>query len=168
MDVSDAQALVQATDRERVLRLIETGAKGRGDLGVANDARFSLEVLKSRDEPWPRRLLNVVFYRLIAGYFVRPLHPIVALLTLVAIVSLLRVLTSGGLPTSSLRRLSVGTRRVGHEFLEGLARILPGGDAGDRGSRRVEAFAYRVLVVCALIGLANSNPTLREMFDALV
>ena len=34
-------------------------------------------------------------------------------------------------------------------------------------ARRIEVFAYRLLFVCALIGLANSNPTLRQMFDAI-
>jgi hypothetical protein len=54
-------------------------------------------------------------------------------------------------------------------FLETLALIAPRrGDPGDRPARRVEVFIYRLLVVCALIGLANSNPTLRQMFDAIL
>jgi hypothetical protein len=49
-----------------------------------------------------------------------------------------------------------------------LALIGPnrGKDEQSRG-RQVEVLVYRVLFACALIGLANSNPTLREMFDAL-
>jgi len=35
-------------------------------------------------------------------------------------------------------------------------------------SNSIEVFVYRLLLVCALLGLANSNPTLREMFDTLV
>jgi hypothetical protein len=159
MDVDAAQTVVQRSDRERVLELIETGAKARGDLGVANDARFSLEVMRSREQPWWKRIPNVVFFRVVAGYFVRPFHPIVALVLLVAIVALVRV---GRAAAGSFRsELS----RFAHEFLDALALIVPG---GDDGGRRLEALAYRVLVVCALIGFANSNPTLREMFDALV
>jgi hypothetical protein len=159
MDVDAARDVVQRSDREEVLGLIETGAKTRGDLGVANDARFALEVMKSHRQPWWKRIPNVVFFRVVAGYFVRPFHPIVALVLLVAIVALVRV---GRAAAGSFRRT---TSRFAHEFLDGLALILPG---GDDGGRRLEALAYRVLVVCALIGLANSNPTLREMFDALV
>ena len=33
---------------------------------------------------------------------------------------------------------------------------------------RIEVFVYRLLLACAALGLANSNPTLREMFDTLV
>jgi hypothetical protein len=159
MDVDAAQTAVQASDRRRVLELVETGAKARGDLGVANDARFALEVMKSREQPWWKRIPNVVFFRVVAGYFVRPFHPIVALFLLVAIVALGRI----GRATVGSFRAAVS--RFAHEFLDALALILPG---GDDGGRRLEALAYRVLVVCALIGLANSNPTLREMFDALV
>ena len=36
------------------------------------------------------------------------------------------------------------------------------------GPSRLEMLTYRALVVCVLIGLANSNPTLRQMFDALL
>ncbi len=36
-----------------------------------------------------------------------------------------------------------------------------------RPLRSVETFLYRLLLVCILIGLANSNPTLRQMVDAL-
>jgi hypothetical protein len=158
--VAAAQTVVQRSDREHVLELIEAGAKARGDLGVANDARFSLEVMQSRKDPWWKRAVNVVFFRVVAGYFVRPFHPILALLVLVAVVALVRVGRSA--TGTAVRGLA---RRFGHEFLDGLALILPGGDAGQR---RLETLAYRVLVVCALIGLANSNPTLREMFDAIV
>jgi hypothetical protein len=41
------------------------------------------------------------------------------------------------------------------------------GESGDSSRRRLEILAYRLLVVCALLGLANSNPTLRQMVDAL-
>jgi hypothetical protein len=33
-------------------------------------------------------------------------------------------------------------------------------------AERFEGIAYRVLLVVAFVGLANSNPTLREMVDA--
>jgi Pentapeptide repeats (9 copies) len=165
MDVDGALRAVQPADRQRALRLIEAGAKTRGDLGVANDARFSLEVLKSREQPLYRRIPNVIFYRLVAGYFVRPLHPIVALLVLVSAFALLRVLRTSAEMRGFVPRASSAASRFGHAFLDALALIAPGGDAT---GRRIEALAYRLLIVCALIGLAQSNPTLREMFDALL
>jgi hypothetical protein len=53
-----------------------------------------------------------------------------------------------------------------HEVLDTLAYIAPGHGEAAIG-RRFESTVYRVLVVCALFGLANSNPTLRQMLDAL-
>jgi hypothetical protein len=35
-------------------------------------------------------------------------------------------------------------------------------------AERLQVIVYRVLLVCALIGLANSNPTLRNMVDTLL
>lgn len=49
-----------------------------------------------------------------------------------------------------------------------LALIVPGSARADeKQARRLEVFVYRVLVACALVGLANSNPTLRDMLDAI-
>ena len=49
-----------------------------------------------------------------------------------------------------------------------LALIVPGNArAEEKQARRLEVFVYRVLVACALVGLANSNPTLRDMIDAI-
>jgi hypothetical protein len=168
MDVGAVRTVVAPGGRKRVLQLIEAGAKARGDLGVANDARFSLEVIESREEPLWRRVPNVVFYRLVAGYFVRPLHPIAALLLLVASVALVRTAGRTSAASRLARRLWVAMCAFGHEFLDALALIAPGGGQEDRRGGRIEAFVYRLLLVCALIALGNTNPTVREMFDAVV
>jgi hypothetical protein len=60
-----------------------------------------------------------------------------------------------------------GIAHFGHELLDTFRLILPGSGATAKG-RRAEAFAYRLLFVCMLIGFANSNPTLRQMLDALL
>jgi hypothetical protein len=62
--------------------------------------------------------------------------------------------------------------RVGGQCLDtisfvGRLKARPDG-AAVGGPSRLEMLAYRALVVCVLIGLANSNPTLRQMFDALL
>ena len=49
-----------------------------------------------------------------------------------------------------------------------LSLIAPGSTRAEaKQARRLEVFVYRVLVACALVGLANSNPTLRDMIDAI-
>lgn len=179
MDVDSIDAVENQGDvRERVLELIETGAKARGDLSLANDAHYRLEVLRSQDYAWPLHVLDLVFYRGVAGYLVRPVHPLVTLLALVLVVSAIRLrrrprrVTSG--PSVQTRAFSLRRRTslrgavdgYAHEVLDTLAFIAPGRSDTALG-RRFESNVYRVLVVCALFGLANSNPTLRQMLDAL-
>ena len=170
MDVDQSLAAVRPADREHVLGLIEDGAKRTGDLTVANEAHYELEVLRSRRYRWPRRVLDVVAYRTVAGYLVRPLQPLGFLLGLAAVVALVRAAAHAARPLRmSIRRAHRGVPRVLHEFLDALALIGPR-RAEDTATdvRRIEAAVYRVLLACALIGLANSNPTLRQMFDALL
>ena len=179
MDVDAVDAVQDQGDvKERVLELIESSAKTRGDLGIANDAHYRLEVLRSQGYPWPLHALDLVFYRGVAGYLVRPVHPLVTLLALAlvaaAIRSSWRSRTGSGSSSVQTRRFSRPRRRslrgtldgYVHEVLDTLAYIAPGHGEAAIG-RRFESTVYRVLVVCALFGLANSNPTLRQMLDAL-
>jgi len=112
-----------------------------------------------------RRALDFFFYRLIAGYFVRPLRPLIVLILIAAGIAMFRVMTVGQQVSEERQR---GGQRIAREFLDALALVGPGHREPVENARRLEAFVYRVLVVCALIGLANSNPTLRQMFDALL
>ncbi len=179
MDVDSIEAVQDQGDvRERVLELIESGAKARGDLVLANDAHYRLEVLRSNDYAWPLQALDFVFYRGVAGYLVRPVHPIVTLLALVLLVSAIRSSWRSrrvsGSSNVQTRAFSVDAKRsfrglldrFGHEVLDTLVVIWPGKGEAQLG-RRFESNVYRVLVVCALFGLANSNPTLRQMLDAV-
>jgi hypothetical protein len=52
-----------------------------------------------------------------------------------------------------------------HGYLDTLALVGRSKTASE--GWRLEVLAYRILLVCALVGLANSNPTLRQMIDAL-
>jgi hypothetical protein len=54
-----------------------------------------------------------------------------------------------------------------HELLDTLTLLWPGAKGALTG-RRFEAATYRVLFVLMLVGFANSNPTLRQMLDALL
>jgi uncharacterized protein YjbI with pentapeptide repeats len=172
--------------RRQVLRVIEAGAKARGDLVTANKATYELHVLASRGYPCVPRLLDLVFYRWIGGYFVRPLHPLAALVALAILFSIVRI----GFALRRSRRVVRRSRwshdrrrwrrlrgvvpwldRFLHEFFDALGRVgLRRGSTTDEKALapRLEAMVYRLLIVCTIIGLANSNPTLRQFVDALV
>jgi hypothetical protein len=186
------------TDRKTALSLLEASAKAKDDLALANDAHYQLQSLKSNDYWGPVHVLDAFFYGLIAGYLVRPDHPLFTLLALALLVSLIRVLLLVPEPSvahearrirlelrlklrkgldrfgASIRigpwlekRFWPGLKLYGHELLDTLKLIWPRSAATATG-RRLEAFAYRVLFVCMLFGFANSNPTLRQMLDALL
>jgi hypothetical protein len=124
--------------------------------------------------------LDKVFYRGIAGYFVRPFRPLLTLLALAVFFSLMRYVrqpvTRPSIEGSHLHTIlrSAGTRGASFAncFFDTLASIGRGGSSRDGqppgAAARIEILTYRVLLACALIGFANSNPTLREMFDTLV
>jgi hypothetical protein len=197
MDVDDALAAVKhdraTDDRPAVLKLIETSAKAHDDLAVANDAHYARQVLKSEHYAAPLRVLDFVFYRTIAGYFVRPFRPLIALLALASVFTLIRMFRArtGSAETPERRparrrrpprtiaetaaRAGAGirtaTRALGEfatSLLATLTLIAPArkGSEPDREGRQIEIWVYRILFACALIGFANSNPTLRDMFDA--
>jgi hypothetical protein len=187
MDVADVQAVDapnaegRAQQQRRVLQTIEASAKARGDLAEANDAHYALQALKSNHYSTVGRVLDYVFYRGVAGYLVRPLRPILVLLALVTLLSAMRVFARRTEPAPepqpriSLRRAAwtKGTRRCNDLFtcvLDTFSLVGPRRAAGSEPlalGQRLEAFGYRILVVCALLGLANSNPTLRQMVDTL-
>jgi uncharacterized protein YjbI with pentapeptide repeats len=189
MSVGTVLRSVQHDERRAILRQIEASANTRGDLGTANDAHYAQEVLASSAYPWPRRSLDFTFYRLVAGYFVRPLRPLTAFVVLVLLFSIARCLRPEQKDEQSeqarqqeerarrrrrlrLRAVGHGLARLGGQCLDtisfvGRLKARPEGAAVGAPSR-LEMLAYRALVVCVLIGLANSNPTLRQMFDALL
>jgi hypothetical protein len=170
---------------ESFLRLVESTAQQRDDLALANDARYERRKLLARDDGRPRRLGDYLFYRGVAGYLVRPSHPLVTLLVVALLFSAVhryrpqrlwrRFPRRGRLP--HLGRLG----RVGAELpallgaTYGRLRLVvkspaeaPSGPEGGHGWLvRAEAWIYRALVVVFLFALANSNPTLRQMLDAV-
>jgi uncharacterized protein YjbI with pentapeptide repeats len=57
---------------------------------------------------------------------------------------------------------------ISKAFRNTLFLIVPGSSRSEaRQGRQGEVFLYGVLLACALVGFANSNPTLRQMFDAI-
>jgi uncharacterized protein YjbI with pentapeptide repeats len=181
LDVSIVPQISGDDDQRNVLQMIEDSGKARGDLQAANDAHYALRAERSNDYSTVGRVLDYVFYRGVAGYFVRPLRPILVLLIgigLLSLVSVVRARRPGEaeqtLAVPTWRRIWSGTTTRCSEFLTcffdkvGLVRPQrsEGPDSPPLG-RRLESFAYRLLVVCAILGLANSNPTLRQMVETL-
>ncbi|MGH3083265.1 MAG: pentapeptide repeat-containing protein [Gaiellaceae bacterium] len=197
MDVDAAMDAVRhdrtTDDRPEVLKLIESSAKAKNDLADANDAHYARQVLKSEQYSVPLRQLDFIFYRTIAGYFVRPFRPLIALLAIASIFTLARMIraraasaraqdappatphsrrTVAGAVAHAGRGIGRAVRALGEfatSLLTTLTLIAPArkGSEPERQGRQIEIWTYRILFACALIGFANSNPTLREMFDAV-
>jgi hypothetical protein len=207
--VADGPDDVTKEQQRHVLELIQASAKGRGDLGRANDAYFRLRTLVSRGYSWPHKyLLDIPFYRGIGGYLVEPLNPLLTLVALGAGFALLR--TFGG--RAAINRLWRALRHGQHlpralwqrvwptlrhprripaatwnalrdtpsafwqtfvrwwdHLLEFLVSIVWRTSSGAQPSllRRTEVLVYRVLFAVFLIGLANSNPTLKQLIEAI-
>jgi len=171
--LSDFSHLSGPEEEAHIAGMVEGSAKTRGDLAIANDAHYKLRLLEARQETWPVYVLDFVFYRGVTGYFVRPLRPLLVLLALAVVIAVVAQLhrTRARQVRAWRARVLPWLASLANELLERLSLILP--QFGARSSappttgERIEAFTYRVLLVCALIGFANSNPTLRQMLDAL-
>lgn len=211
----DAINLVpEDTNRAPLLRVLESSARARGNLGLANDAHFQLQEIAARDDWLPRRVADYVLYRIVAGYFVRPLWPLFWLIFIVGVATCLRafrstrkhpasvsaqprarsravstrpgrahvltVLAAGGTSTlgeghpetspadqaNARERLSRRFGSVVGGFVRALGLTITGREEPSP-LRRAEVFVYVFLIACFLLALANTNPTLRSMFDAL-
>ena len=167
-------------NRDQDLSLLEATAKARNNLGLANAAHYTRQVLLSGQERWYVRPLDVVFYRYGAGYFVRPYNPMIVLFVLVGMFALWRSYKQDREPRQldlavagpAVRVQVAGSTALAvatafpTEYAKTLVTVIPGkGDNTD--TYGVEVIAYRLLGACVLIGFANTNPTLRQMFDAL-
>jgi pentapeptide repeat protein len=182
LDVDTVKLINGEDDQRAVLQMIENSGKARGDLAAANDAHYALRADRSKDYSTVGRALDYVFYRGVAGYFVRPMRPLVVLVVVVALFSLVSVIrayrrrepgSAAAVPVSRRRRAWSSTTGRCSDFLtcflDKLGLVRPQRTDGDSPplGRRLESFAYRLLVVCAILGLANSNPTLRQMVQTL-
>ena len=160
MAVNDVHAYVEPSDREYVLQLIESGAQAEGDLGVANQALYARRELVSQSYPRWKRALDVVFYRGMAGYLVRPFHPILALLVIAALATFLRFGALGRRrkaeaqpgtgeqiePAPASRRPEAGSVRAAHR-LGGHAHAYLG-----TARRGITGYVHNLLDTLVLIG----------------
>ena len=210
MDVGSVTGVRGTFVQEHVLSLIEGTARARGDIALANDARFELLSLENRLSPPLHRVLDGFFYKTVAGYLVRPSHPLVTLVILVLVAAIIRSVPtwlsilvawlggwrtrSRGKPKDSLMRRShvtvLGIHKAVASFLADLARTMglalkrkpaPGEFSPQlapaerelirvyliAGVRWVEFLTYKVLIVLFLLGLGNSNSTIRQIIDSV-
>jgi hypothetical protein len=163
------------------LKLIEQSAKNRADLAVANDAYFQERVLASDRNGAVVHALDLVFYRWVAGYLVRPWHPLLALLILALVASAVRMVwrdlhRTRGSPRAAkpswAQRAGQQVVLGGNALLDTTGTVLPGRTDAEKSEglrllHRVERFAFGALMACVVIALANSNPSLRQVLDAL-
>lgn len=124
MDVATVDAVRGRNPRKDLLKLIEVSATARDELTAANRARFRRLSLLAEEKRGVSRLADRVVYRQVAGYLVRPLHPLLALAALLLVAGAVRAL-----PAAS-RTLAQGARDLGGAAL----RALPGRRDGQGGA----------------------------------
>ena len=90
MDLSIADKVEDVVVRRAVLADIEKFERASGDVAKANEAHYRALLLDSRSKHGWERALDWV-YRVVAGYLVLPLHPLLTLLVLIVLFSVARV-----------------------------------------------------------------------------
>jgi Pentapeptide repeats (9 copies) len=165
-----------------ILRVLEATAKADGDLGRANEARFRIQLLESKDDPLLQRIADAALYRTVAGYFVQPLRPLAWLLVVIVGAALLRSAHQAtrpvgknqqpkkrGRPDPSVSEYRLGRfGRAAREFPIALVYTITPGRNDTPPVRRFELTVYAALLGCFVVALANTNPTLREMVEGLL
>ena len=91
LEVDAVKGITDPGQQLAVLGMIEDSAKARNDLKTANDAQYQIRVLRSHDYNAFWAFNDYVFYRGVAGYFVRPLRPVLVLIAIVTAVALVRM-----------------------------------------------------------------------------
>jgi hypothetical protein len=180
-------------EEERILGLIESSAKNRGDLALANEARYRNLSLQHADRHGFSRFVDGVFYGWAGGYLVKPLNPLWPFLILLVIGLLVRGsvrVHEHRLTVQRPRNRTLSTRRPAlrlatwfSAYLEGLGDTVilafegkPKIGIKDRDRLRdyvlaavrwVEYLWFKVLIAVFLLTLANSNSTLRDLIDSV-
>jgi len=208
MDIPTVEEVSGTGVQEEVLSLIESTARARGDIAEANSARYALLLLQGEQAGLPHRLADTVFYQAIAGYLVRPSHPLVAFLLFVVLGMTVRTLAAliaprgvivpesdevkekagpvePGKPKGARLVLLAPSKSVtfvlsrlettlGHAFAKKADHARIDEKNRERPSAYflaallwVEFLGFKVLIVLFLLGLGNSNSTIRQIIDAV-
>ena len=194
MEVSTVGHVLGPDVQEEILALIEETAQADDNLALANDARYERLVRQERDGEW--RLADLVLYRGVAGYLVRPSHPLIAFLAILALATLVRIARRGPAatptgtgtgtedPSHPIRRRVLAAEQAVTVVFASVAASLSVAfrptlrDAGHPEADRVgsylvvaarwaEFLAYKVLLAVLLLTLANSYVAVRQIIDAV-
>ena len=194
LDVPTVDQIRGVAVQQEVLSLLEKSAEATGNLPLANDARFRRLTLQASRSGPAYQMFDRIVLREIGGYLVRPSYPLRALVFLLLLGAIVRALPTWWRNTR-LPLLGVARRSVTRAprpastgvsnfriFVRGLwasarqaiakrpgiesqAEEVPSGRTVAVGS---EFLAHKVLIVSFLLSLGNSNPTVRQIIDAVV
>ncbi len=147
-----------------VLELIESSAKDKQNFSLANDAFYERQIILSHHYSAVQRALDVVFYRTVAGYLVRPQRPLLILVVLVWALAVIRTLRARR--PYRLRSMPALSRDLFQRAERSFLTAFRWRSEIPTGMNRLEVFTYRLLLICALIGL-YADPTFRQIFEFL-
>lgn len=161
--------------RADALTLVENGARARGDIALANHARYDRLAIEGSNRVGVHGMADWLGYRVVAGYLVRPLRPLGWLVAAVLVAALIRTLWW----RRRTRRGSSGPAvSFAYEVQRGVGIAVSRkayADDKDGGTestwalvgRWLEWGLYKALLLAIIVGVANSNDTLRQMLDAI-
>jgi hypothetical protein len=190
LDVPTVDQVRGIAVQQEMLGLLEKSAEAAGDLPLANDARFQrLTSEASRSGP-AYQVFDRVVLREIGGYLVRPLYPLRAMLLVLILGITIRTVPTWwrnpSLPLARGRRRRPRPTAGGESNMQVLVRALwvsghqivaksPGVEwdneeapSGRTAALWGEYLAHKILIVLFVLSLGNSNPTVRQIIDAIV
>jgi hypothetical protein len=194
LDIGALGNVASGPARRSILAKIERTARDAGDIPLANDARFRLLQVDGRNSAFPKREVDWVFYEQLAGYLVRPLRPLRAVLVLILlgtaaryVVDWRRERTGQVVPAGHDLAAMAPRVRVGHEVTGFLGRFSRAVIASLRpkpnipspvgqttvepyviaGLRLFEYVASKLLIVVFFLSLGNYNATLRDVLGSV-
>jgi uncharacterized protein YjbI with pentapeptide repeats len=91
IDMEGVGRIHDDSEKCRILALVERTARANGNLTVANDASFRRQQIEDELRAPLWQVVNVIFRRWIAGYFVRPLHPFFSMVAFAILACLVRL-----------------------------------------------------------------------------
>lgn len=153
------------TNLRRTLAAMAVSAEESGELPLAMEILYRREQAVTASESGPWEIVRGFFYGLVMGYLVRPLSPLLWLIGALVFGVLMRLWLRRRDQVARGTRLPLALQGA----FANLARVKPHvGNELDRGDfpRFIEWLAFKGLLACVLIGLAKSNPVLKELVDA--
>ena len=156
--------------READYRMLEDAARNADDLPAANEAKVLRRNLERSGEIPVERQLDYAFYWGVGGYFVRPWHPVAALVLLFLVGLVIRGIANRrereGL-TGVVKGVGIDTRGAWRAF-----RNEPEHGEGQAGRRppgvQLELALYAVLVAVLLVNLEGVSSPLRNLVEGLL